>query len=345
MSGVAKKLMSAAGGGGVSPTIFVLADDSTIVVVDVTDPTAMSEVSRFATGFTGTGAAYLGTDPSKNLLFMSWGDNSHVIDTSDLESLSTLGSVNLGDGAESEIVADALSEIFFVPAGDGLFAVSYATPASPSQLDLYSTVGTANVSVVDTDAKVAYVTSIARDELISLDYSTPTAIALLDTEVSASTLDGARYMALSPDNNTLFVAATIDDEISSFNVSNPAALTYLSNYTSTTFMNNPRHVFYNGTTSELIALSTIDPKISILDVSNPSSMALNGSLSVPDLNNLSGAAFFEAEQVLFVSFRTAATTYPSQVVAFDVSNSSAISVLGTLTVTVTSELQSMALSA
>jgi len=344
-----KKMLQAAagsGGGGVTPTIFVTDNESTIIAVDVSDPTAMTELSLFATGFSGTGGSFLGADSTKSLLFMSWGDNSHVIDASNPEVLSTLGSVDLGDGAEAEIAVDADLEVFFVGCGDGLFAVDYSAPATPTQLDLYSTVGTANVAVVDPVAQVAYVTSTSRDELISLDYSTPTNITLLDTETNGATLDGARYMALSPDGDTIFVAAQSDDEISSFNVSSPAIITYINDFTSGTFMNNPRHVFYNTSTSELIGLTT-QPNlgISIVDVSNPSSMSLNGSLIVADMGSLAGAVFNDAEQVLFVSFRDSATTYTNQVVAFDVSNSASIAVLGTFTPSAVTNLGSMALIA
>lgn len=151
-----------------------------------------------------------------------------------------VSTVDISDPANMVVVDNlevtpTLDDIAYIAKnGDYLFAVS-ATQDSVISIDASDP---ANLAIEDTitDAVLnlpqgiaisgthAFVTALIADRLVAVDISDPTSLAITSSVFNATTLNGARRVAIS--GTTAFVVGTL--RIAAVNISNPASMSVIS---------------------------------------------------------------------------------------------------------------------
>ena len=141
---------------------------------------------------------------------------------------------------------------------------------------------------------VAYVTSQAKDSIISIDISNPSNLVRLDSFTSVN-LNAAQGVVLDLTNQVAYVASFNADSVTAIDISDPNNLAELDSFTSASLdgadsiaVDVANQVAYVITT--LGALSSAPDSITSIDISNPSSLAELDSLSSATLRNARGIA-------------------------------------------------------
>jgi hypothetical protein len=147
--------------------LFLPADEQGLVILDVSDPTAPVEMSRY----TSSGDAVF-VDVVGSIAYLLTPDGLAVVDVSDPTAPAELGSIGLPQGNSVVAVSDGVA---FVNGGSaGLLAIGINDPSQPA---LLGEVSEGNGFHVVTDGATAY--TITNSYLKAIDVRDPTSMSLL----------------------------------------------------------------------------------------------------------------------------------------------------------------------
>jgi hypothetical protein len=175
-----------------------------------------------------------------------------------------------------------------------------------------------NALAIDSTNNLLCGVSTDADELITVDISDPASLAVLDNASSANMTDPK---AVAIDSSKAYVTGEASDKLIIFDVSSPSSISELGSFTNAN-MNGPRAVIIDGNTAFVV--NSVANTLQSLNVTNPAAVAELDSIGT-DLNGALSAT--KVGDYIYV-----ANFSDSKLIVFDVSNTSSISHVKTVTV-------------
>lgn len=332
MSFLARKSLMASAGISKGTTLAINIGDDKAAAVDISDATNMSLISSItSTSLTiGRDAAI---DIDNDLVYYpsSLDDSVAAIDISNTSSLSVTGTFTSSTYVDSTdcVAIDPINEICFAGGitPNYLTALNVSNPSSISRHSSLSLSYSPKCLAVDPANQVVFVG--AGFFYYTVDYSTVTSMSLLDTGHFEGNANGGVDVRWDLDADIAYVASTTSNSLAAFDTSDRSNLSTLGYITDST--NIPEAAAVAIDPANNVAFVMGGGKLSSINISNPASMSRLNTLSNTDfagtVNDHESLAIDTARQLLFV----AARTNNNKLFAIDYSNTSSLSIVGTLT--------------
>jgi hypothetical protein len=281
---------------------YILSEESSLEIVDISDPYSMVHVGSLAvTGGTasaiavGNGYAYLGKTGSADI---------YVVDVSDptapsyLTSYTASGSLHIDNPADLEIVGNYL--YVAAAASNAVSILDVSNPSIPTETD-YITDGTLLLNPRDltVNKDYIYVTALTSNCMVVINKYDPTNM-VLDGSIceSANTayyeLDGAAAIAYA--GNYVYVYGSTDKGIAVIDVTSSTAPTYVASLpdTASTYLDGTDVSGLDITDSGLLLQSdNIGDTLHVFETTRfVSPAAIFGTLSTQNFENTTEAKFY-----------------------------------------------------
>jgi hypothetical protein len=246
----------------------------------------------------------------------------YVLDVSNPNSPTLLGSLNLGATASAVIVSENYAYVASASNNQELQIVNISNPSSPSLVGSYNAPGSSDGADLFFSNNIIYLVTAnntSGSEFYILNVSNPNSPTLL-----GSLNLGAAANAVAVFGNYAYVAsASNNQELEIINVSNPNSPSLAGSYNASG-SSDALSVAVSGSTVYLGRVNNSGAELLILNVSNPASVTLLGSYEVGgDLNDV----YFDSNRVFlatsnnsqeFQLVNVANPAAPSQISSFDI---------------------------
>ena len=190
---------------------------------------------------------------------------------------------------------------------------------------------------------VAYVTSQAKDSIISIDISNPSNLVRLDSFTSVN-LNAAQGVVLDLTNQVAYVVSSVSDSITSIDISNPFNLVELDSFTSAS-LDGATNLAVDVANQVAYVASFNADSVTAIDISDPNNLAELDSFTSASLDGADSIAVDVANQVAYVITTLGAlSSAPDSITSIDISNPSSLAELDSLSSATLRNARGIALS-
>ena len=292
MSSVAKKIIQTSGGNtGSGKTMALVSGASYFTVVDISDASNMSILgsvsdSRFATSTEG----FADVDTDYNLFFASNSSGDIVVGNfSDPTNPTFVATHNLSSGGITRnartVVLDTSRKFIFTNFNnhDAIYRHTYSSQGSSlSNSDIaYSSSMLDNSwgMAVDTTNEILYSANYSDRSVTSIDYSSSSAITVLQEKTSSSGLPSPQGIAVDVDNSLVYAAGG-PYHMGSLGVSNPSSMSLARSYNAGSYsvgVSNPHSVVLDLEDEVALVYARGNAAVAALDITIGNTITVLGS--------------------------------------------------------------------
>ena len=341
--------MGAAGaaGGGTFGYLTAPNNDS-LTVLDLSDPTNISEVATITDATNMSFPVKLKVDLNSGLAYVACGgtDGLAIVDISNPSSMSVVGSIQNTDiGAAQDVALDTINNVCYVCSAshDRVTSIDVSNPSAPSIIYNRSFINKHTSYWLG--IKEAYNNSQLR--LYMADYQTDRIFQFdqlpsnfdINSQQSDADFDGASGMALDFSTGQMYVQSAIDQRLTTMA------------FTDTGFTSGTLRTVVTGLSGSETAGVALDQTNKVvyspfrdtffaINVSNPLSMSIISSFSVAGASSLTGGVSLDLER----GIAYLPDAFNDRIFCIDISNPSSMSVIGSYTSTNLNAVRFMAIS-
>ena len=205
-------------------------------------------------------------------------------------------------------------------------SVDISNVASMSVID---TISSTDLSIgygydLDVNERVVYFLNTLNDSVTSLDFSTSSSLAVLNTYSNATTIDSASHYAVDGNRKVVFVGNSASDRITSLDITNPSSISL----TQSALFSNSTRMMALDKLNDVLYVSSLS-SLSSIDVSDPSNMTTISTKSLSALSDHYGLEFVGYVDPTGTKLITISSA-KNAVCMFDVTNPASISLLGSV---------------